>query len=62
MYHSRANIEPLVFKRENSGVRLLQRALTYKTTTIRLKKYLDITKDWVLQLVNTRSKINNIYL
>ena len=43
-------------KRENGGRQLVQLELIYKTTTIGLKKYLDTTTDWMLQLVNIPEK------
>ena len=51
MHHPSANIERLFANGENSGSDLLQQELTYKTTTIGLKKYLHIATDWIL--VNT---------
>ena len=38
MYHQRANLESLYVKRENGGRELIQLELTYKTTTIGIKK------------------------
>ena len=40
--------------KENGGRGLIQLRLTYKTTTIRLNQYSDTTRDWMLQLVDTR--------
>ena len=63
MHHPRADIVHLYIKRENGGRGLIQLELTYKTTTIGLKKYLDTTTDWILQLVNTweaKEKIFNL--
>ncbi len=47
--------------RENTERELIQLELAYKTTTIGLKKYLDTTTDWILQLVNTYKKEKKIY-
>ena len=48
-------------KRENGWRGLIQQELIYKTDTIGLKKYLDITTDWMLQLVNTHKKQKKKY-
>ena len=39
IHHLRADTERLSIKRENGGRDLVQLELTYKTTTIGLKKY-----------------------
>ena len=57
MYHPKADdIECLYIKRENSGRGLIQLEVIHNTTTIGLKKYLDTTTTWTLQLVNTYEK------
>ena len=56
MHHPRADIEHLYIKRENGERGLIQAELTYEITTIGLKKYLDTTTDWMLQLSNTHEK------
>ena len=56
MQYPRADIERLKIKRGNDGTELIQSELTNTTTTIGLKKYLDTTTDWMLQLVNTCKK------
>ena len=56
MHHPRVDTEHLYVKRENGGGGLIQQEMTYKTITIGLKKYLDITTDWILQLINTHKK------
>ena len=61
MQHPRAELEHLDIKRENSGNGLIQQELTYKTTTIGLKKYLETTTDWMLQLVDTHEKRKKKY-
>ena len=53
MHHPRADIKHLYVKRENGGRGLIQLKLTYKTTTVGIKKYLDTTTHWMIQLVNT---------
>ena len=47
--------------RENTERELIQLELSYKTTTIGLKKYLDTTTDWMLQFVNTPEKQKKKY-
>ena len=41
---------------------MIQLELTNKTTTIRLKKYLDSTTDWRLHLTNIHDKQKKNYL
>ena len=56
MHHPIADIECFYAKREIDGKGLIQRVLTYKTTTIGLKKYLDTMANWMLLLVNAHEK------
>ena len=49
MRHPRADIERFYVNRENGGRVLIQIGLTYKTTTIWLKKYLATTSDKMSQ-------------
>ena len=51
MHHPRADIERLYIERENDGKELIQLESNSKRTIIWLKKYLDTTTDWMLQLV-----------
>ena len=60
IHHPIVDMENLSVKRKNSGSDLLQLESSYKTTTIGLKKYLDLTIDWMLELVNTREVKKNI--
>ena len=60
IHHRRADIERFYIKRENDGRNLIQLELIYKTIIIGLKKYLDVTTDWMLQLVNAHEKKNSI--
>ena len=57
MHHPKAGLGRQYIKKENGGRGLIQQELTSKTTTIGLKKYLDTTTDWMLQLVNTHTRI-----
>ena len=61
MHHPKVVIECLYIKWENDGRELIQLELTYKTTTIGLKKYLDTTTDWMLQFVNAYKKQKKKY-
>ena len=45
MHHRRADIERLYVKEENDRKKWIQQELTDKTTTMRLKDYLDTTID-----------------
>ena len=45
-------------KIENGGRSLIQLELTYKITSVELKKYLDTTTDWLLLFVNIHQKQN----
>ena len=61
MQHPKTDIERLYMKRESAGRGLIQVELIYKTTTTALKKYLELTMDWMLQLVkkHVRNKRKN---
>ena len=56
MDHPRTEWERFYVKIENGRRGLLQRELTYKTTTIGLKKFFDTKTDWMLLLVSTHEK------
>ena len=63
MHHPKADVDRLHIPR-NEGVRgMIQLELSLKTTTISMLKYLEITKDWMLQLVynhEQRKKLHSI--
>ena len=61
IHHPRVDRESLHLKRENSRQGLTQLKLTYKTTTIGLKKYLYTTTDLMLWLVNTHKRQKKKY-
>ena len=61
MHHSRADTECLYIKTWNGGRGLIQVGLTYKTTDLTLKKYLDTTIGLMLQLVNIHEKQKKTY-
>lgn len=55
MYHPKANANHLYIARINGSEGLIQLEETYKITIVE-KKYLEITSDWMLQLVNSLKK------
>ena len=59
MHHPSTDSQSL--EERNVGRSLSQLELVYKTTTIRLKKYLDTKADWMLQLVNRFKKLVKNY-
>ena len=56
MHHTTVKVKHIYIKRENVARGLIQLELTYKTTTIRLNKYLYTSTDRMLQLVITHEK------
>ena len=52
MHHPKADIDRLYIPRTEGGRRMIQLELSLKTTTIGIQKYLETTKDWMLQLVH----------
>ena len=52
MHHQRTDIDRLHIRRGNNGIDLIHLQLSHKTTTVRLKKYLATSTEWILQLVN----------
>ena len=51
MYHPKTDKDRLYLPRSEGGKSLIQTELTYKTTTIGLHKYLQTTKDRMIELV-----------
>ena len=51
MHHPKADKDRLYLPITERGRSLIQTKLTYKTTTIGLHKYLQTTKDWMMELV-----------
>ena len=51
MHHQKVNKDRLHLPRAERGRSLLQIELTYKTTAIGLHKYLETTKEWIMELV-----------
>ena len=56
MHRPKANIERPYIKRENDRRGLIQEKFTYKTTAKGLRKYLDPTRYWTIQLANVHKK------
>ena len=52
MHHPKADVDRLYIPRKAGGRGMIQLELSLKTTTIGLQKYLETSKDWMLQLVN----------
>ena len=51
MHHPKADKDRYYLPRSEGGRSIIQTELTYKTTTIGLYKYLQTTKDWMIELV-----------
>ena len=51
MHHPKADVERLYLPRSNGGRGMTQLELTYKTSTIGLYRYLDLSQDWMMQKV-----------
>ena len=51
MHHQKVNKDRLHLPRAERGRSLLQIELTYKTTAIGLHKYLETTKEWIMELL-----------
>ena len=63
MHHPKADVDRLYLPRAQGGRGLIQFELAYKTTTIGLAKYLEISNDWMLKLVENherRKKLHSI--
>ena len=62
MHHPKADKDRLYLPRTEGGRSLIQTELTHKTTRIGLHKYLQITKDWMMELVRKHESSKKIYL
>eukprot|EP00795_Rhopilema_esculentum_P008488 gene8488-14486_t len=51
MHHPKADVDRLYLPRRQGGRGMIQLELSYTTSAIGLMKYLETTKDWMLQLV-----------
>ena len=63
MHHPKADVGRLYIPRNEGGRGRIQLELCLKTTTIGMQKYLETTKDWMLQLVHNheqRKKLKSI--
>ena len=62
--HPKADVDRLYLPRKDGGRGLVQLEMSYKTTTIGMKHYLEFSNDWMLQLVlqheNTK-KLHSIF-
>ena len=52
MHHPKSDVDRLYIQRKSGGRGMIQLELSYKTSVIGLRQYLDTTNDWMLQLVN----------
>ena len=63
MHHPKADVDRSYIPRNEGGRGMIQLELSLKTTTIGMQKYLETTKDWMLQLVHNheqRKKLHSI--
>ena len=51
MHHPKSDVDRLYVPRSKRGRGMIQLELSHKTSTIGLLQYLDLTNDWMLQLV-----------
>ena len=61
MHHPKADKDRLYLPITERGRSLIQTKLTYKTTTIGLHKYLQTTKDWMMELVKKHENSKTLY-
>ena len=61
MHHPKADKDRLYLPGSAGDRNLLQTELTYKTTTIGLQKYLQTTKDWMMELVKKHENSKKLY-
>ena len=61
LHHPKADKDQLYLPRSVGGRSLIQTELTYKTTTIGLHKYLQTTKDWMMELVRKHENSKKLY-
>ena len=52
MHHPKADSDRIYLPRSNGGRGLLQLESSFKTTTIGLQRYLEVTQDWMMQEVS----------
>ena len=61
MHHPTADVDRLYIPRKDGGRGLIQLELSVKTATIGLQRYIETTKDWMLQLVNTNEETKRMH-
>ena len=61
LHHPKADKDRLYLPRSVGGRSLIQTELTYKTTAIGLQKYLQTTKDWMMELVRKHENSKKLY-
>ena len=57
MHHSKSDVDHLYVPRSKGGRGKMQFQLSYKASTIGLLEYLDLTNDWMLQLVRVHETL-----
>ena len=61
MHNSKAEKDRLYLPRSEGGRSFMQTELTYITTTIGLHKYLQTTKDWMMELARKHENSKTLY-
>ena len=61
MHHPKSDIDRLYIPRSNGGRGLTQLELSYKTSTIGLYRYLNLTDDWMVRMVLDHSRDSKLY-
>ena len=61
MHHPKADVDRIYIPRNKGGRGLVRLELSYKTTTIGLKQYLESTKYWTLKLVHQHESRKKLY-
>ena len=61
MHHSKGDTDRLYLPRTEGGRSFIQTGITYKTTTIGLQKYLQTTKDWIMELVRKHENSKRLH-
>ena len=63
MHHPKADIHRLYLSRSNGGRGLTSLELSYKTSTIGLFRYLNLSDDWVLRLAlkHKKEKLHTLF-
>ena len=60
-YHLKGGKDRLYLRRSDRARSLIQTELTYKTTIIGLNKYLQTTKDWMMELISKHENSKKLF-